>query len=54
MKIISGTFQEGCGVLLYDEANDEYYHKVVLFHKLKKKPFVELNQKKWFLEDFQQ
>lgn len=53
MKILSGTFQEGCGVLIYDEATDEYYHKVVLLHKEKLQPFVEFNKKEWFLEDFQ-
>lgn len=43
LKIISGTFQKGCGVSV--EYNGKYYHKIVLEDE-NRKCFVEIGDKR--------
>ena len=43
MKLISGTFQKGCGVIV--EHNGNYYHKIV-FEDNNGKCFVEFDDKR--------
>ena len=43
MKLISGTFENGCGVIVSHEGN--YYHLVVV------KDCIEIKGKKFYKED---
>lgn len=43
MKLISGTFQKGCGVII--ERSGNYYHKIV-FEDDNEKCFVEFGDKR--------
>ena len=51
IRITSGTFAEGCGVIAHDTTTDEYYHLVVLKDKTNGKDFIEINGKKDYTED---
>lgn len=46
LKIINGTFENGCGITIHDTETDNYYHKVVY------KNSVEINGKLYYKEDF--
>lgn len=46
LKIINGTFENGCGVTIHDTETDNYYHKVVY------KNSIEHNGKLYYKEDF--
>lgn len=43
MKLISGTFQKSCGVIV--EHNENYYHKIV-FEDKNGKCFIEFDEKR--------
>lgn len=45
MKLILGTFQKGCGVII--EHNGNYYHKIV-FEDNNGNCFVELDDKRFY------
>lgn len=47
LKIINGTFENGCGITIHDTEKDNYYHKVVY------KNSVEINGKIYYKEDFE-
>ena len=51
VRITSGTFAEGCGVIAYDTTTDKYYHLIVLKDKENGKLFIEINNKKYYTED---
>lgn len=47
MKIISGTFADGCGVIVYNKETNQMYHKVVY------KGYIEIDGKIYRKEDMQ-
>lgn len=47
LKIINGTFENGCGITIHDTETDNYYHKVVY------KNSVEINGKLYYKDDFE-
>lgn len=53
LKIVQGSFLEGCGVIVRDTETDNIYH--LLVHKEKKtdRLFVEIGEKKYYKEDMQ-
>ena len=52
MKLLSGTFKKGCGVLIHIQS-DKFYHLIVLEDKKTEKPFVEIQNKRYFKEDIE-
>lgn len=46
LKIINGTFENGCGITIHDTEIDNYYHKVVY------KNSIEHNGNLYYKEDF--
>lgn len=46
LKIINGTFENGCGITIHDTETDNYYHKVVY------KNSIEHNGNLYYKEDF--
>ena len=49
MRIVRGTFAEGCGVIAHDTITDKYYHLIVL--KDCNGLFIEVSGKKYYTED---
>ena len=49
--ITSGTFAEGCGVMVWDTITDRFFHLVVLKDKENEKLFIEIDGKKYYAED---
>lgn len=51
LKLIQGSFLEGCGVIVRKENTDSMYH--LLVHKEKKtdRLFVEIGEQKFYEED---
>lgn len=33
IKVISGTFEKGCGIMVWDKVTDKIYHKIVFEDK---------------------
>ena len=50
LKIIQGSFIEGCGVIVNDTETDEFYHLLVHKEKETDKLFVEIGEKKYYEE----
>ena len=50
LKIVQGSFLEGCGVIVRDTETDNIYH--LLVHKEQKtdRLFVEIGEKKYYKE----
>lgn len=46
LKIICGTFKNGCGISIHDTETDNFYHKVVY------KDSVEINGALYNIDDF--
>lgn len=46
LKIICGTFKNGCGITIHDTETDNFYHKVVY------KDSVEINGALYSIDDF--
>ena len=46
LKIINGTFENGCGITIHDTETDNYYHKIVY------KNSIEHNGKLYYKDDF--
>ena len=53
LKVLSGTFEKGCGVLIHDIQSDIFYHLIVLEDKETRKPFVEIKSKRYFVTDIE-
>ena len=53
IKILSGTFEKGGGVIVYHGQSDNFYHLIVLEDKETGKPFVEIKNKQYFEEDIE-
>lgn len=53
VRILSGTFEKGCGVLVHHIQSDNFYHLVVLEDKETRKPFIEIRNKQYFEEDIE-
>lgn len=53
VKILSGTFEKGCGVLIHLMQSDNFYHLIVLEDKETGKPFVEIKNKQYFEDDIE-
>ena len=51
LKKISGSFEEGCGILAHEIDKDSFYHLLVLKEKDTQKCFVEINNRKFYKED---
>ena len=45
LKIINGTFENGCGITIHDTETNSYYHKVVY------KNSIEHNDKLYYKKD---
>lgn len=52
ISIISGSFLKGCGMIVYLAKKDDYFHVVVHEEKDTGKLFVEINDEKYYEEDF--
>ena len=53
LKIIQGSFLEGCGVIVCDVETEKYYHLLVLKEKEADRLFVEIGENKYYEEDIQ-
>lgn len=53
VKILSGTFEKGYGVLIHHIQSDNFYHLVVLEDKKTRRPFIEIRNKQYFEEDIE-
>lgn len=51
IELLSGSFEEGCGVMVYDTETSNYYHLLVLTDKETGKLFIEIKDKKYFEND---
>lgn len=51
IKLLSGTFAEGCGVVAYNENTDDFYHCLVLKEKETNRLFIAIKGKKYFEDD---
>ena len=51
IRITSGTFAEGCGVMVHDTMTDKYYHVIVLKDKDSEKDYIEIEGKRYYTED---
>lgn len=51
LKLIQGSFLEGCGVILRNVETDEIYHLLVHKEKATGKLFVEIREQKFYEED---
>ena len=48
LKLLSGTFEKGCGVSIRDIEKDNFYHLIVLEDKETRKPFIEIANIQYF------
>ena len=48
LKIIQGSFIEGCGVIVRDTETDNIYHLLVRKEKETDRLFVEIGEKKYY------
>ena len=53
IKILSGTFEKGCGVTVHHIQSNSFYHLIVCEDKETGKPFIEIKDKRYFKEDIQ-
>lgn len=53
LKLIQGSFLEGCGVVVRNVETDGIYHLLVHKEKATGKLFVEIDEKKFYKEDMQ-
>lgn len=53
LKIIQGSFIDGCGLIAHDTETDEFYHLLVLKEKETDRLFIEIGEKKYYKEDVQ-
>lgn len=53
IKILSGSFLEGCGVMVKDLRTNNFHHLLVLRDKKDGKLFVEIGNKQYFEEDIE-
>lgn len=51
LKLLEGSFLDGCGVWVHDAQTDNYYHLLVRTDKTNGKLFVEIGEKKYYEED---
>lgn len=51
LKLLSGTFAIGCGVMVHELEDDEYYHLLVLEEKHTGNAYVEIHGKPYYKED---
>lgn len=51
IKWLTGTFQLGCGILVWDIDSDKMYHLVVVQDRATNKPCVEIEGKVYFKDD---
>ena len=51
LKIIQGSFLEGCGVIVRNVETDGTYHLLVHKEKETDRLFVEIKEKKYYEED---
>ena len=50
LKLMQGSFLEGCGVHVWDEERDNPYHLLVLKEKGSDRLFVEIGEQKYYAE----
>lgn len=53
LKLIQGSFLEGCGVVVWDEERDNPYHLLVHKEKETDKLFVEIGEQKYYSAQIQ-
>lgn len=53
IKILSGTFEKGCGVIVHHIQSNNFYHLIVFKDKETSKLFVEIGDKQYFEEDIE-
>lgn len=53
IKLLSGTFEKGCGVVVKNLQSDNFFHLLVLKDKTTGKLFVEIGNKQYFEEDIE-
>ncbi len=51
IKILSGTFEKGCGVTVHHIQSNSFYHLIVCEDKETKNQFIEIKGKRYFKED---
>lgn len=51
LKLIQGSFLEGCGVIVRNIETDGIYHLLVHKEKETDRLFVEINEQKFYKED---
>lgn len=51
LKIISGSFLEGCGVIVWNVETDGIYHLIVHKEKGTNKLFIEIGEQEFYEED---